>query len=844
MTQSNPASTIDTDLTSPQPATSEPSISFAQSEMKRMKYNPDKMRVKVNLEPDGFENIEHHPVFAENKQGDLVIFFPNLKNFLKTVKDGRTYRPKFVTKINGGVDANEWNYGHDYEGVELFIHPTIANKYQTQEGINHMIMCDDPVCATILCNNGMPALAIPGIQYLLNQNLPNNIIDQLLDILTVLETKKLTYLLPSDILTIPNNFDIDLATRPTKIFNSIWSLFVKIKHPLGIKLFLSYPQNRLDVKRACEIILDFDPTAANDLEKELYTNDPKRGSLIVHDLNIMKMYDIKKIFAIEGGGSEFHAAYSEQIGLSRFIFNRGEYEFDFDESRALYKKSMESAQFICARGTYFFKGSKTNKYETQIPFLDKFPDDSFQKKFPQLDKSAINRLKREIPYYDQLGNRPNNIDYEQDWTDYNTDTNTTTKFYNIYHKLLHKPKKGSIDLSMKFLKHVFGDHDILYKGITYKGWQLGMDYTKILYCNPTHFLPILSLVSEERITGKTTYWDWQKGIFCSNMVKISNADLTGKFTSHFVDKLIVFIEEAFMDKIEVVEKIKDFVTAENTLKEAKGKDAFEIDNFMHVGINSNKINDFAIIDQKEVRFWVRELGSIPGGATNSFKPELLAEIPAFLHHIKEIDYYTDDETRSWFATELIQTEALNKVKSKSRYSWEIELENVIVNYMFTFNLTWCKLAKIDISDLANQKTLTNPIINTVLEKKWNKLPTRVGSRYTLYKESFDPNITDEPIISPMQKRTEHYTFTLSDFIKPHEILTSNIPLSQLVEMEEHENRPQFPFWKNLRWDDFKNYYRFKELSLDEVQLKSIFDKVNSMKEFHDHYNKTFDLVPF
>ena len=246
-----------------------------------------------------------------------------------------------------------------------------------------MIICDDPVCATILCNNGMPALAIPGIQYLLNQNLPNNIIDQLLDILTVLETKKLTYLLPSDILTITNNFDIDLATRPTKIFNSIWSLFVKVKHPLGIKLFLSYPQNRLDVKRASEIILDSDPITVNDLEKELYTNDPKRGSLIVHDLNGMKMYDIKKIFAIEGGGSEFHAAYSEQIGLSRFIFNRGEYEFDFDESRAIYKKSMESAQFICARGTYFFKGSKTNKYETQIPFLDKFPDDSFQKKFPQ-----------------------------------------------------------------------------------------------------------------------------------------------------------------------------------------------------------------------------------------------------------------------------------------------------------------------------------------------------------------------------------------------------------------------------------------------------------------------------
>ena len=97
MTQSNPASTIDTDLTTPQPATSEPSISFAQSEMKRMKYNPAKMRVKINLEPDGFENIESHPVFAENKVGDLVIFFPNLKNFLKTVKDGRTYRPKFVT---------------------------------------------------------------------------------------------------------------------------------------------------------------------------------------------------------------------------------------------------------------------------------------------------------------------------------------------------------------------------------------------------------------------------------------------------------------------------------------------------------------------------------------------------------------------------------------------------------------------------------------------------------------------------------------------------------------------------------------------------------------------------
>ncbi|MBK9718202.1 MAG: hypothetical protein IPO85_11950 [Saprospiraceae bacterium] len=819
---------------------------FAQSEIKRMNYDPITMQLSINVDPEGGGKVRMCAMFAEKEDGNLAIFFPNLNGYLKVVKEGKSYRPKFISKIKHGVDDLEWDYGPNMEGLELFIPPHIFNCYKSKIEIKHLIITDDPVTAYILSNNEIPAIAIPGLPFLKDISIPNQIVEAILDICTECSVSNITYLVPSDILEVTWIENIDLGIRPRRIFNSLWNIYLKICYNNQIRLLFAYPQEKHPNKRVCRYFIDEDDFfTIETIKSELYTKNPERGLLIVHDLKHPKMSEVKKIFSIDGTGATFYETYCKEIQQNQFIYNRSVFQFDFDELKATYVKSMESNQFICINGTYFIKLVIENESGSKSTLLEKFPEDAFSKKFTRLSKETIKVLKSDISFYDKSGNKPDHINYVQDWEVMNEDTGVPSKYYNTYSKLLHKPKKGDCQISLDFLKHIFGSHEMTYKGVTYKGYELGLDYCKLLYCRPTNFLPILCLVSQQRITGKTTFWDWKKEIYAANATSISANDINSQFTGLYAGKLLGVFEETFIDKVSTVEKLKELVTSKKVKLEKKGIDSFEVYNYIKIGISSNKINNFAPVDQEEVRFWVRDIPPIPGGENVNYKPTLFQEIPAFLHHLQEIDYHTDNETRSWFANELIYTEALGNIKAKSRPQNEILIERSIHAYMIQFRRTWCNLSAKDIRDLCDEKDLTLKSINYVLETRWNKAPTNRGNKYIHYSEGAYSQNDDTVPIHEEYRKGEYYTFTLSDFCSPHQIIYDQYKLNDIIEMGNHESiKTAHPFWKNVQWDDFKNLQKFIDQKIDLIKMRQVFDHCNSLEEFHTEYKIKFETIPF
>jgi len=91
---------------------------------------------------------------------------------------------------------------------------------------------------------------------------------------------------------------------------------------------------------------------------------------------------------------------------------------------------------------------------------------------------------KKIPKYDSFITLPDHINYKS----------VIGNCYNLYHPLPYKPKPGGIPHTKAFLEHIFGNQ-----------LELGLDYLAILYLKPTEILPILSLVSKERNTGKSTF---------------------------------------------------------------------------------------------------------------------------------------------------------------------------------------------------------------------------------------------------------------------------------------------------------------------------------------------------
>ncbi|MCK5906118.1 MAG: helicase, partial [Flavobacteriales bacterium] len=246
--------------------------------------------------------------------------------------------------------------------------------------------------------------------------------------------------------------------------------------------------------------------------------------------------------------------------------------------------------------------------------------------------------------------------------------------YNKYQELSHRLKHGNFDNTKKFLVHIFGNQ-----------YELGMDYIGILWHYPSQILPILSLVSNERNTGKTTFLNWMKAIFEGNMTINKNEDFRSPFNSDWADKLVVAIDEVLLDKKEDSEMLKNLSTARHYKEESKGKDKREIDFFGKFILCSNNEDSFVKIDQEEIRYWVRDVPKLQSDDP-FLLDKIIKEIPHFLYFINNRTIVSQNKTRMWFSAKQISTSALDILKKGNKTFNEKQLIESIEDELYKFEL--------------------------------------------------------------------------------------------------------------------------------------------------------------
>lgn len=248
---------------------------------------------------------------------------------------------------------------------------------------------------------------------------------------------------------------------------------------------------------------------------------------------------------------------------------------------------------------------------------------------------------------------PNHLDYNL----------IIENFYNTYNELDIKPieenlsfhqLENNIPNSLKFVKHVFGEH-----------FEYGLDYIKILYERPTQILPILCLISKERGTGKSSFIKWMKSIFGLNMTYIKGDAFNSQFNSDWASMVIVAIDEVFFDRKEITERLKYLSTTDKDKVEAKGKDRQEIEFFAKFILCSNNEDNFIQIDDEEIRFWIRKVKPLQSEDVH-FLEKLRQEIPYFLKYLLAREYKSKQKTRMWFTREQIMTDSLMKLMSNNK----------------------------------------------------------------------------------------------------------------------------------------------------------------------------------
>ncbi len=324
-----------------------------------------------------------------------------------------------------------------------------------------------------------------------------------------------------------------------------------------------------------------------------------------------------------------------------------------------------------------------------------------------------------IPRYDGFCVVPDHLNYQRE----------IKNFYNRYHPFPHQPQPGYPKQVLVFLNHIFGEQ-----------LELGIDYLKILLMYPMQILPILCLVSSERSTGKTSFLNFLKAVFGDNMTINSNEDFRSNFNAEWAHKLIIGVDETFLDRKEDSERIKSLSTSRYYKVEAKGQDRQEIEFFGKFVLCSNNEDNFIQIDPSEIRYWIRKLPPLHEDNKNLLE-ELKSEIPFFIHYLIERPITTKPVTRMWFRSDQLSTAALQRVKRYNRNKLEVEMAHLILFFLdakeavreICFSLS-------DMQDWLFKKGFRGHdavAIRNVLQNIWQLRPVNNSLSYLQYKLGTD-----------------------------------------------------------------------------------------------------------
>ena len=292
-------------------------------------------------------------------------------------------------------------------------------------------------------------------------------------------------------------------------------------------------------------------------------------------------------------------------------------------------------------------------------------------------------------------------------------------FYNVYHPLTHKPITGDFPYTMQFIEHIFGPQV-----------ELGLDYLQLLYSKPMQILPILCLVSKERITGKSTFLKWIKLIFQRNATYLNKDSFGSNFNADWVNRILIMLDEIIFNRDEL-EKIKNLSTANESKLESKGVDRLDTEFFGKFIMCSNDETGFVKIDEDEVRFWVLKIPKLKN-ENNKMLELLEAEIPFFLNFLTERELKTTGITRMWFTPEQIQTKALLRLKLASTPKIAQEIAMALVDAMDFTDENTIKVVAADVLNLlgsARKHASTNDV-RKVLRDSWSIIPQTNSFPYT------------------------------------------------------------------------------------------------------------------
>jgi len=237
----------------------------------------------------------------------------------------------------------------------------------------------------------------------------------------------------------------------------------------------------------------------------------------------------------------------------------------------------------------------------------------------------------------------------------------------------------------------------------------------------------------------------------------SNQDFRSQFNAEWVHKLIIGVDEAFLQHKEDSERLKNLSTSKYYKTESKGFDRREIEFFGKFILCSNNEDNFIFMEPNEIRYWIRKLPPLQQANINLHN-ELVAEIPVFINYLIERSFVTQPTTRMWFSTDQIATKALTRVRKYNRNKLEAEMAQILLDIVDQLkdvkSICFCVS---DMQDWLMRKDFRghdSVTIRRVFQTDWKLQPSANSNSYQQYRIAVDGSIHESTQKGRFYKLTE------------------------------------------------------------------------------------------
>ncbi len=701
-----------------------------------------------------------HDIFSEDEKGNIRILLYQLNRKIiefdhpkanpeKPVIYNERTLTYFITRLHpDNVNGDTKYLIPKGAGTYPFIPPPVLSKFEKKTKIKTLVLTEGAFKAFKGAMHGLDIIGLTSITHYKDKK-TKELHTDILEIIKTCEVQNIIMLYDGDCLDVSEKAieqEKDLYKRPFGFFASARNINDLLKD-YDISFYFSHIKSK-DFKehpKGLDDLLIAFPGHEKAITKDLVSLS--KSSPYFHKINISHSQKSLLRYLHINTIESFYDYHSSKIGGKEFVYLGTKYKYnEYDNKIEVVMPSNAQNYFRVGNDYYerFKRPNKLNDLEDVIaPRLKSTITDDYGKGF----------LKYTAKYKDFV-NVPDHTNYQR----------VIHNCYNSYAPFNHAPEPGKYDKTLQFLNHIFEEQI-----------EFGLDYVQLLYQQPTQKLPILCLVSKENATGKSTFAKWLQRIFSQNVTIIGNAEISNDFNAHLASKLVIAIDESFIEKKVIIEKIKNLATADSMPMNRKGKDIVEIEFFGKIILLSNNVDNFISATEDDIRYWVREIKK-PEKEANNLLEEMHNEIPAFLDFLEKRKMHTENIGRAWFDPELIKTEAFKRVVEASKSGVVRTIEQDLKDMFIQFHTKEILLTPQNIKDLFFSKSnrVDKDYISRTIEKHFpkverfkNKQGNPVTKRYKIpyWKETFDGDGNETLEIAYKAAIGRPYVFLAHDVLK-------------------------------------------------------------------------------